>query len=175
MKWLKGAFKLNVILNFNLMSLEQQINDDIKSAMLAKDKRKLEALRAVKAAILLAKTDKGSAGGIETDAEMKILQKLVKQRRESADIYKQQNRADLVEEEEFQLLVISKYLPEQLSEEDVRKIIKETIAETGATSIKEMGKVMGAATKKLAGKADNRMISAIIKELLGDNDFAFGL
>ncbi|MBM3435096.1 MAG: GatB/YqeY domain-containing protein [Bacteroidetes bacterium] len=157
------------------MSLEQQINDDIKSAMLAKDKRKLEALRAVKAAILLAKTDKGSAGGIETDAEMKILQKLVKQRRESADIYKQQNRADLVEEEEFQLLVISKYLPEQLSEEDVRKIIKETIAETGATSIKEMGKVMGAATKKLAGKADNRMISAIIKELLGDNDFAFGL
>jgi len=175
LKWLKGAFKLNVILNFNLMSLEQQINDDIKSAMLAKDKRKLEALRAVKAAILLAKTDKGSAGGIETDAEMKILQKLVKQRRESADIYKQQNRADLVEEEEFQLLVISKYLPEQLSEEDVRKIIKETIAETGATSIKEMGKVMGAATKKLAGKADNRMISAIIKELLGDNDFAFGL
>lgn len=149
------------------MSLEQQINDDIKSAMLARDKRKLEALRAVKAAILLAKTDKGTSGDIETDAEMRILQKLVKQRRESADIYRQQNRTDLVEEEEFQLSVISKYLPEQMSEEEVKKIIKETIAETGATSIKEMGKVMAAATKKLSGKADNRMISTVVKEMLG--------
>jgi uncharacterized protein len=148
------------------MSLEQHINDDIKSAMLAKDKRKLEALRAVKAAILLSKTDKGSAGGIETEAEMKILQKLVKQRRESADIYKQQNRPDLVEEEEFQLSVIAKYLPEQISESDVRKIISEIISETGAATIKDMGKVMSLATKKLSGKADNKLISSIVKELL---------
>jgi uncharacterized protein len=148
------------------MSLEKLINDDIKTAMLAKDKRKLEALRAVKAAILLAKTHKGGAGEIEEDAEMKILQKLVKQRRESAEIYKQQNRAELAEEEIFQLSVIEKYLPAQLSDEEVKKIIKEIIAETGATSIKDMGRVMGLATKQLAGKADNKLISGLVKELL---------
>jgi uncharacterized protein len=148
------------------MSLEKLINDDIKTAMLAKDKRKLEALRAVKAAILLAKTDKGGAGEIEEDAEMKILQKLVKQRRESAEIYKQQNRAELAEEEIFQLSVIEKYLPAQMSDEEVKKIIKEIIAETGAASIKDMGKVIGLATRKLAGKADNKLISGLVKELL---------
>jgi uncharacterized protein YqeY len=148
------------------MSLEKLINDDIKTAMLAKDKRKLEALRAVKAAILLAKTDKGGAGEIEEDAEMKILQKLVKQRRESAEIYKQQNRAELAEEEIFQLSVIEKYLPAQLSDEEVKKIIREIIAETGAASIKDMGRVMGLATKKLAGQADNKLISGLVKELL---------
>jgi uncharacterized protein YqeY len=98
---------------------------------------------------------------------MKILQKLVKQRRESADIYKQQNRADLVAEEEFQLSVISKYLPEQMSEQEVRHIIREIIAETGATSVKDMGKVMGNAAKKLSGRADNKTISTIVKEMLG--------
>jgi uncharacterized protein YqeY len=149
------------------MSLEQKINDDIREAMLAKDKRRLEALRAVKAAILLARTDKGTTGEIEAGAEMKILQKLVKQRRESADIYKQQNRADLVAEEEFQLSVISKYLPEQMSEQEVRHIIREIIAETGATSVKDMGKVMGNAAKKLSGRADNKTISTIVKEMLG--------
>ena len=148
------------------MSLEKLINDDIKTAMLAKDKRKLEALRAVKAAILLAKTDKGGAGEIEEDAEMKILQKLVKQRRESAEIYKQQNRAELAEEEIFQLSVIEKYLPAQMSDEEVKKIIGEIIAETGAVSIKDMGRVMGLATKQLAGKADNKLISGLVKELL---------
>jgi len=148
------------------MSLEKLINDDIKAAMLARDKQKLEALRAVKSAILLAKTDKGGAGEIEEDAEMKILQKLVKQRRESAEIYKQQGRAALAEEEIFQLAIIEKYLPAQMSEEDVKKIIKEIIAETGAASIKDMGRVMGIATKKLAGQADNKLISGLVKELL---------
>ena len=148
------------------MSLETLINDDIKAAMLAKDKRKLEALRAVKAAILLAKTEKGTTEEISGDAEMKILQKLVKQRRDSAEIYKQQNRQELAEEEAFQLSVIEKYLPSQLSEEQVKKIIKDIIAETGAASIKDMGRVMGLATKKLAGKADNKLISGLVKELL---------
>ncbi len=148
------------------MSLEKLINDDIKAAMLARDKQKLEALRAVKSAILLAKTDKGGAGEIEEDAEMKILQKLVKQRRESAEIYKQQGRAALAEEEIFQLAIIEKYLPAQVSEEEVKKIIREIIAETGAASIKDMGRVMGLATKKLAGQADNKLISGLVKELL---------
>jgi len=148
------------------MNLEQHINDDIKTAMLARDKKKLEALRAVKAAILLAKTDKGTSGEVEEETGMKILQKLVKQRRESAEIYKQQGRADLAEEEEFQLSVIAKYLPAQMSENDVRNVIRDIIAETGATSIKDMGKVMGMATKKLSGKADNKIISSIVKEML---------
>jgi uncharacterized protein YqeY len=148
------------------MSLEKLINDDIKAAMLARDKQKLEALRAVKAAILLAKTDKGGAGDVEEDTEMKILQKLVKQRRESAEIYKQQGRAALAEEEIFQLAIIEKYLPAQMSNEEVKKIIKEIIAETGAATIKDMGRVMGLATKKLAGKADNKLISGLVKELL---------
>jgi len=148
------------------MSLEKLINDDIKAAMLAKDKRKLEALRAVKAAILLAKTDKGTAGDLEEDAEMKILQRLVKQRRDSAEIYKQQNRPELAEEEAFQLSVIEKYLPAQMSVEGAKKVINEIIAQTGAASIKDMGKVMGIATKQLAGKADNKLISALVKELL---------
>lgn len=148
------------------MSLEKLINDDIKAAMLARDKQKLEALRAVKAAILLAKTDKGGAGDVEEDTEMKILQKLVKQRRESAEIYKQQGRAALAEEEIFQLAIIEKYLPSQMSDEEVKKIIKEIIAETGAATIKDMGRVMGLATKKLAGKADNKLISGLVKELL---------
>jgi len=149
------------------MSLEKAINDDIKTAMLARDKKKLEALRAVKAAILLAKTDKGSEGGISDNAEMKILQKLVKQRKDSADLYQSQGRTDLVEEENFQLSVIEKYLPEQMSEDEIRQHIQDIIKETGVDSMKDMGRVMEMASKKLAGKTDNKLISSIVKEQLG--------
>ncbi len=149
------------------MNLEQLINDDIKAAMLAKDKPTLEALRAVKAAILLAKTDKGTSGeGMEEGVEMKILHKLVKQRRDSAEIFKQQARSDLAEDELFQLSVIEKYLPAQMTEEEITKIISAVITQSGATSIKDMGKVMGTATKQLAGKADNKVVSDLVKKLL---------
>lgn len=149
------------------MNLEQLINDDIKAAMLAKDKPTLEALRAVKAAILLAKTDKGTSGeGMEEGVEMKILHKLVKQRRDSAEIFKQQARSDLAEDELFQLSVIEKYLPAQMTEEEITKIISAVITQSGATSIKDMGKVMGMATKQLAGKADNKVVSDLVKKLL---------
>lgn len=148
------------------MSLETKINDDIKKAMLAKDKRKLEALRAVKSAILLAKTEKGPGHEITETDEMKMLMKLVKQRRDSAELYKNQGRDDLAGEENFQLSVIEQYLPEQMSEDDVRKTVLQIIAETGAGSMKDMGKVMGLAAKKLAGKADNKMISNIVKQEL---------
>ncbi len=148
------------------MSLENQINDDIKAAMRVKDKKTLEALRAVKSAILLAKTDKGSDGEMAEDTGMKILQKLVKQRKDSADLYTSQNRADLAEDENFQLAVIQKYLPAQMNEKDIQKAVGEVIAETGANSMKDMGRVMGLASKKLAGKADNKVISNIVRQLL---------
>jgi hypothetical protein len=148
------------------MNLENQINEDIKAAMRAKDKKTLEALRAVKSAILLAKTDKGSDGEMAEDIGMKILQKLVKQRKDSADLYTSQNRADLAVDENFQLAVIQKYLPAQMSEEDIRKAVEEIISETGAGSMKDMGKIMGMASKKLAGKADNKLISNIVRQLL---------
>lgn len=148
------------------MSLTDRINDDIKKAMLAREKDKLEALRAVKSALLLAMT---SEGGVEIteDSEIKMLQKLVKQRREAADIYAGQNRADLAEVEKFQAEVISAYLPSQLSAEELRTIINQIITSTGASGIKDMGKVMGAASQQLAGKADNKTVSLIVKELLG--------
>lgn len=148
------------------MSLEKTINDDIKAAMLAKDKKTLEALRAVKAAILLAKTEKSGQGDIEDDMEMKILQKLVKQRKDSATLYKEQNRDDLAEDEVFQLSVIGKYLPEQMGEDEIRKEIQNIITQTGASSMKDMGKVMGMASKALAGKADNKVVAGIVRELL---------
>ncbi len=149
------------------MGLAEKINDDIKHAMLAKDKRKLEALRAIKAALLLIKTGKDtSSDEIPESIEIQMLQKLVKQRRETAIIYQQQNRPDLAEEELFQATIIEAYLPEQLSADDLRKIVLEVIAETGATSIKDMGRVMGLASKKLAGKADNKSISEIVKHVL---------
>jgi uncharacterized protein len=149
------------------MSLELKINEEIKQAMLAKNKDLLEALRAIKSALLLAKSEKGGDGGVSEDAEIKILQKLVKQRRETAEIYLSQNRKDLADIEIFQADVIQKYLPEQMSEEELTKIIKDIIAESGATSIKDMGKVMGMASKKLAGKADNKAVSEKVKQLLG--------
>ncbi len=149
------------------MSLAEQINEDIKKTMLAKDKRKLEALRAIKAALLLAKTGKDvTSGEIPHEVEMQLLQKLVKQRKESAQIFTTQNRADLAEEETYQAAIIEEYLPKPMSEEELRMIIKGLIAETGASTIKDMGKVMGLATKQLAGKADNKTISTIIKEIL---------
>ncbi len=147
------------------MSLEEKINADIKSAMLAKEKEKLEALRAVKSAVLLAKTEKVGAE-LSEDVELKLLQKLVKQRRESASIYVQQNRPELAESETFQADIIEKYLPAQLSPDEVRVVLKEIAAELGAVSVKDMGKVMGAATQKLAGKADGKLISTLVKEIL---------
>ncbi len=147
------------------MSLEQKINEDIKQAMLAKDKKSLEALRAVKSAILLLKTNK-SGGEITEDLELKTLQKLVKQRKESAELYKNQGREDLYEEEIFQMNIISKYLPEQLSIDEIRSQLQQMIADNGISTIKEMGKLMGIANKTFAGKADNKTISEIIKSLL---------
>jgi len=149
------------------MSLELKINDEIKQAMLAKNKDLLEALRAIKSALLLAKSEKGGAGDVNEEAEIKILQKLVKQRRETAEIYLAQNRKDLADVEIFQADVIQKYLPEQMSDEELSRIIKDIIKETGATSVKDMGKVMGLASKKLAGKADNKTVSEKVKQLLG--------
>lgn len=147
------------------MSLEQKINDDIKSAMLAKDKESLNALRAVKSALLLLKTEK-NAGDITEEIELKTLQKLVKQRKESAEMYKNQNREDLYQEEIAQVNIISKYLPEQMSEEEITAIIKQLIEQENITDIKSMGKLMGLASKQLAGKADNKIISEIVKNLL---------
>lgn len=152
--------------NLNIMSLEIQINQDIKAAMIAKDTAKLRGLRAIKAAILLAKTEKGHAEDLSQEAEIKVLQKLVKQRRESAEIYKTQNREDLYEIEVEEEKVIEAYLPKQLSKEEVETVVKAIIAETGASSIKDMGKVMGATNQKLAGQADGKTISEVVKSLL---------
>ncbi|MCO5266449.1 MAG: GatB/YqeY domain-containing protein [Lentimicrobium sp.] len=148
------------------MSLTDKINDDIKKAMLAREKDKLEALRAVKSALLLLKTSE-SGSDITEDDEIKLLQKLVKQRRETAEIYAGQNRPDLAEAEKFQAEAISVYLPSQLSPEELKPVIQDIIQSTGATGIKDMGKVMAAASQQLAGKADNKTISMIVKELLG--------
>ncbi len=150
------------------MDLSKQINDDLKKAMLAKDKRKLEALRAIKSALLLLKTGKDvGTSEVPKELELKTLQKLVKQRKESAAIYKEQNRTDLYEDEVYQAGIIKAYLPQQMSEEEIRVAIQEIIAETGASSIRDMGRVMGMAAKKFAGKADNKVISTIVKEILG--------
>jgi len=148
------------------MSLELKINNDIKVAMLARDAKKLEAVRAIKAALLLEKTKEGALGDVGEDAELKILQKLVKQRRESAEIYSQANRQDLAEKELFDASIIETYLPQQLSEAEVTEVVKKIVAETGASSVKDMGRVMGLASKELTGKADNKMISVIVKSLL---------
>ena len=148
------------------MSLEQKIMADLKTAMLAKDEKSLRGLRAIKAAILLAKTSEGAGGELKEDDEIKLLQKLVKQRKDSLEIYQQQNRADLAQKEQEEIEVIEKFLPKQLSGEELQNEIKKIIADTGASSPADMGKVMGVATKKLAGKADGKTISAKVKELL---------
>lgn len=148
------------------MSLEATINEDIKTAMKAGDKIKLEALRAVKSAILLAKTEKGGSEEMSKEAEIALLNKLVKTRKESYDLYVQNNRNDLAEVEKAQMDAIAVYLPAQMSDEDLEKEVKAYIAQVGATSAAEMGKVMGAASKGLAGKADNKRISEMVKKLL---------
>ena len=148
------------------MSLSDQINEDIKKAMLAREKDKLESLRAVKASLLLLKTQDGAGGEISEDAELKLLQKLVKQRKESAEIYRSQQRPDLADVELMQASFSEVYLPKQMDTNELRGVIAQIIADTGATSVKEMGKVMGVATKTLAGKADNKTISELIRELL---------
>jgi len=148
------------------MSLEQNINAAIKAAMLAKSEAELRALRAIKAAILLAKTAEGGSGELTEAEESKMLQKLAKQRKDSLEIFRQQNREDLAKKEEEELEVIERFLPKQLDEKELREAVARIIAETGATSPAEMGKVMGTATKQLAGKADGKAISAIVKELL---------
>lgn len=146
--------------------ISTNIDQEIKQAMLAKDQVTLRGLRAIKAAILLAKTEKGQAEELDADAEIKILQKLVKQRKESADIYKTQGRQDLYQVEQEEIDVISKFLPAQLERAEVEAIIANIIAQTGATSVKEMGKVMGLANKELAGKAEGKLIGEIVKSQL---------
>ena len=146
--------------------ISTNIDQEIKQAMLAKDQVKLRGLRAIKAAILLAKTEKGHTEELNEDAEIKILQKLVKQRKESADIYKSQNREDLYLVEQEEIDVISKFLPQQMERAEVEAVIAKIIAETGASSIKEMGKVMGIANKELAGKAEGKLIGEIVKSQL---------
>lgn len=146
------------------MTIEERINADIKTAMLAKDSKKLEALRAIKSAILLLKT---SPEGLTEDTAMKSIQKEVKKRKESADVYNQQNRADLAEVELFQAGVMEEYLPKQLSEDEIKAQLQTLISSVGATSAADMGKVMGAATKHFAGKADNKIVSQLVKQLLG--------
>lgn len=145
------------------MALEEKINADIKAAMIAKQASKLEALRAIKSAILMMKT---SGEAITEEAEMKTLQKMVKQRKEAAEIYKTQNREDLASVELEQAAVIEAYLPAKMSREELTKELKEIIAEVGAKSVSDLGKVMGIASKKFAGKADGREISELVKQLL---------
>ena len=142
------------------------IDQEIKKAMLAKDQAQLRGLRAIKAALLLAKTEKGSSEEITEEAESKILQKLVKQRRESADIYKQQGREDLSKIEEEEIEVISRFMPKQLEQAEIESIIAQIIKDSGAASVKEMGKVIGLANKELAGKADGKLIAEIVKAQL---------
>lgn len=151
------------------MELELKINDDIKQAMKAKDARKLNALRAIKAALLLEKTGKDvSSGEIPAGVELKMLQKLVKQRKEAAAIYDEQNRADLALEERFQAEIIEAYLPSPISVDEIKAIVAGIISEISATSIKDMGKVMALASARLSGKADNQTVASIVKSMLGN-------
>lgn len=148
------------------MALFDQVSNDIKEAMKAKDKVRLETLRNIKKYFIEAKTAPGANDTLEDDAALKILQKLAKQGTESANLYKEKGREDLAEEELAQVRVIESYLPKQMSPEELEAALKEIIAEVGATSAKDMGKVMGTASKKLAGKADGKAISAVVKSLL---------
>lgn len=148
------------------MSLESQIMEQLKEAMKAKNEAKLRSLRAIKAAIILAKTSEGANGEISAEDELKLLQKLVKQRKDSLDIYTQQGRADLALKEQEEIDVINLFLPKQMTEDELKTAVATIIAETGASSPADMGKVMGVATKQLAGKADGKAISAMVKTLL---------
>ena len=146
------------------MSLIEKVNGDIKTAMLAKAQEKLDAIRSIKAALLVAQT---SGDAVTEETEIKILQKLLKQRSEAAEIYATQGREDLAETELFHAAIIKEYLPKSLGNDEIKAIIQGIIAKTGASSIKDMGKVMGMASKELAGKADNKTVSEIVKALLG--------
>ena len=148
------------------MSLEVTVNENMKKAMLTKDEVGLRALRAIKAAVLLAKTAEGAAASLSEDAEIKLLQKLVKQRKDSLEIFERQNRQDLAQKEKEELDVIERFLPKQMSEDEIRAALTEIVKQTGVTNISGLGQVMGVATKQLAGKADGKVISAIVKELL---------
>ena len=148
------------------MNLEQKIMTDLKTAMLAKDEVGLRSLRAIKAAIIIAKTSEGAKGEISADEEMKLLQKLVKSRKDSLEIFQQQNRPELAKKEEEEIAVIEKFLPKQMSADEIKSELIKIIAEVGASSPSDMGKVMAAAAKQLAGKADGKTISALVKELL---------
>ena len=148
------------------MSLEQKIMPELKAAMLAKDEKSMRSLRAIKAAIINAKTAEGAGGELKEEDEIKLLQKLVKQRRDSLDIFTQQNRPDLATKEQEEIEVIEKFLPRQLSQDELKAEISKIIAQAGATSSAEMGKVIGLANKQLAGKADGKTISNVVKELL---------
>ena len=147
------------------MSLTDQINADIKAAMLAREKEKLEALRAVKAALLMEAT-KGGSGELSEADGLAIVQKLVKQRKDASSIYKEQGREDLAKDEDYQIGILSVYLPAQMSEDEVRKVVQDTIAQVGAAGPQDMGKVMGPIMGKLQGKADGKLISALVKECL---------
>lgn len=146
--------------------ISNTIDQEIKQAMLAKDQAKLRGLRAIKAALLLAKTEKGTTEEITEETELKLLQKLIKQRKESADIYKQQGREDLSKVEEEEIEVISAFMPRQLDEKEIGQVIARIIAYSGAVSVKDMGKVMGLANKELAGKADGKLVADLVKKQL---------
>lgn len=149
------------------MGLEQNIMAEMKEAMKAKNEAALRGLRAIKAAIIIAKTAEGAHGALQEADEMKLLQKLVKQRKDSLEIFEKQNRPDLAEKEKEEIAVIEKFLPQQMGEEELKAAIAAIIAETGASSAADVGKVMGAANKQLAGKADGKTISGVVKQLLG--------
>jgi uncharacterized protein YqeY len=151
------------------MALEQKIMVDLKAAMLAKDEAALRSLRAIKAAILLAKTAEGATGELSEDAEIKLLQKMVKQRKDSLEIFQQQSRPELAQKEIEEIAVIEKFLPQQMDEVALRSALAGIISKVGATTAADMGKVMGAANKELAGKADGKTIAAIVKELLASS------
>lgn len=150
------------------MSLEKKVNDDIKSAMLARDEAGLRALRAIKAAILLARTSEGGQAVMSPEDELRLLQKLVKQRRDSLEIFEKQQRADLARKEREEIEVIERFLPGQLSPEVLKEAVAAIIAEVGATGPADMGKVMGQATKKLTGQADGKAISEVVRTLLSN-------
>lgn len=151
------------------MSLETTIMGEMKQAMLSKNEGALRGIRAIKAAILLAKTEKGASENLTEETEIKILQKLAKQRKESIEIFQKENRDDLVKKEQEELDVIEKFLPKQMGADELRELLKGIIAQVGATTPQDMGKVMGAATKALAGKADGKTVSEMVKQLLAGN------
>ncbi|GMN10529.1 GatB/YqeY domain-containing protein [Croceitalea sp. MTPC9] len=148
------------------MSLQERIMSEMKAAMKAKDTVALESLRAIKSAILLAQTDKGAGDGLSEEEEVKLVQKLVKQRKDSAAIFTEQGRSDLADPELAQVAVIEKFLPEQLTEDEIEKVVVQTIDSIGASGMQDMGKVMGMVSKELAGQADGKTISTIVKQKL---------